>query len=516
MKSKATSKRLGRPSSRRDILLACLSGILMGVTFLNFHLWLLAWVALVPLLLAIKGKGYRTSFWLSYLAGIVFFAVVLHWLCSLVFWVGGVVLLGLLLLVFYLAVYWGLFGLLVSFAREKLGVPVWISGAALWVVLEYVESKLFTGFGWALIGHTQAYNQKMIQWSSVGGVFIVSAIIVFANLMIYSAIVERRRRVLRIVGALATFAFIPLGETFVRPNQTGKSLRVAVVQGNFWQDVMWSPEYSGDSLAVYESLSDEAVRRGAELIVWPESAIPGFLEMDAPVESGVKQYAQRNAVPLLLGAKRAVRAEQTDDWQLYNSAYFISDQGQIADRYDKMHLAPFGEYVPLRNLFPFLNMIVPPMADFSPGDRRTIFNLNGTRFGVLICFETVFPDLARALARDDTDFLITITNVAWYGRSAAAFQDLAMCIFRAVENRMWLVRAANSGISCFIDPSGALNSIVEEEREIVFVRGWSVQNINAGKGFSLYRQIGDVFVLISGVWLAVVIAVGWRRRRSSA
>jgi apolipoprotein N-acyltransferase len=257
-------------------------------------------------------------------------------------------------------------------------------------------------------------------------------------------------------------------------------------------------------------LSDEAVREGAELVIWSESAIPDYFELRPVLREGIKSYVQNRGIHLLLGA---IRAERRMEWKYFNAAYLISDDGEIVDWYDKMHLAPFGEYVPLTRVLPFLKRIIPVLSDLSPGKRRTVFEVNGRKFGVLICFETVFPDLVRASAREDTDFLVTITNTGWFGRSAAASQDLAICVFRAVENRAWLVRAANTGISCFIDPWGRVKSRVGSARDPVFVRGWSMERISAEKRFSLYRHIGDLFVLVSGVWLVVLALVGSRRDR---
>jgi len=512
MKITVRTSRLRETPQARDVGLAGLAGVLMALPFVNFRLWPLAWVALIPLLVALRGKSARSAFGLSYVAGVVFFAIVLHWLCSLVYWVGGIVLVGIILLVLYLALYWGFFGALVRYGATKFGMPVWFTGAALWVLLEYVQSKLFTGFGWALVGYSQAFNPTIVQWASIGGIFLVSGIVVLSNTLIYSVIFEPRRLVRLVVTlVLIVFSFV-IGGMLKSTTGAGKELRVAVVQGNFWQDVFWDPESAGNSLLVYERLSSEAIRDGAELVIWPESAIPGYLELDERLEEELKRYAERRDVHILLGAKRA---EKEPGWRFFNSAYLINADGQIVDWYDKMHLAPFGEYLPLRKVLPFLEKIVPALGDFSPGKRRTVFAVNDVKFGVLICFETVFPDLARALAREDTDFLTTITNVAWYGRSAAAYQDLAICVFRAVENRMWLARAANSGISCFVDPQGKVRSLVLQEGAPVFVRGWSSQVIDAGKRFALYTLVGDLVVAVAAVWLASLVLVARRRSRRS-
>jgi apolipoprotein N-acyltransferase len=228
------------------------------------------------------------------------------------------------------------------------------------------------------------------------------------------------------------------------------------------------------------------------------------------IKEDVERYADFKSVHLLLGA---IRLDETLGRQHFNSAYLINSDGETVDWYDKMHLAPFGEYVPLRNVFPFIARIMPVLSDLSPGKRRTVFNVRGVKFGTLICFETVFPNLVRAMAREDTDFLITITNTAWFGRSAAAFQDLAICVFRAVENRMWLVRSANTGVSCFIDPWGAVKSRVGSAQEPTFVRGWSVEDVGAEKRFSMYRLVGNLFVLLCVAWLAGLGVAGSRRAR---
>jgi len=501
-----------RTSRARDTLLAAISGLLMGLPFVNFRLWPIAWIALVPLLFAIRDKDPRKSFRLCYFAGAVFFGTVLHWLSSLVYWVGGIVLLGTLLLILYLAVYWGLFGLVVSFGRDRFRTPVWLTGATVWILLEYVQSKLFTGFGWALVGYSQVYNYRILQWASVGGVFLVSAIVVLANLLIYSVIFEPRRLVRLIVAILVVGLSLVLGSVLSRPSPSDRTLNVAVVQGNIGQDVFWSPGGSEPSILVHEQLSSRAALEGPKLIIWSEAAVPGYLESVPRLEDEVKRYAKRKGVHLLLGAKREV---ETPERQAFNSAYLISDEGLITGRYDKMHLCPFGEYLPFRRVLPLLEKIAPPLGDFTPGTRRTVFEVNGAKFGVLICFETVFPDLARALAREDADFLTTITNVAWYGRSAAVYQDLAICAFRAVENRMWLVRAANSGVSCFVDPWGGIRSIVHQHGDPVFVRGWSTHNVDLDKRFSLYTVLGDIFVLASALWLVLLVVVGARRGRKT-
>jgi apolipoprotein N-acyltransferase len=287
----------------------------------------------------------------------------------------------------------------------------------------------------------------------------------------------------------------------------GTPLRAAVVQGNIPQDVKWDRTHASQILEAYTRLTRDAGRRGAQLVVWPETSTPFAYAASAPGRAALADLARETRAALLVGSDEAVPGTPP---RYYNAAYLVGPDGQTAGAYRKMHLVPFGEYVPLASLLFFVGPLVESVSSFSAGEVLTTFPVAGHRVSTAICYESVFPEMARAAVFEGSALLTTITNDAWYGWSSAPFQHFEQASVRAVEQGRFLLRAANTGISAVIDPYG--RPVV---RSGLFVEAALVADVRLLAGRTPYATIGDSFAWAS-VLLSVALWAGPRRRRGTA
>ncbi len=495
----------------REIILPVASAVLLAAAFPSTSLWPLAYVGLVPLLLWLRGKDYRKAFWGGMLAGVVFYGITFAWFASLTYWVGGIVLAGVGLLVVLFSLFWGVIAVGKRFFDRWMPAAVVVAVPAMWVVMEYIHNHIFTGFGWGSLGYTQSSNLLVAQLASIGSVYAVTSYIVVINVLLYELVrhVKRPSLALPVAGILIFLGgAVPLwGKGRMQEPDMSSSLRVGVIQPDFSLDVKWSREYSAHMFWTQERLTEFAAADGAKLVVWPESALYGYL-IDKLDEVG--EVVRANNIYLVMGSDHYENTGTgpEEEMRYYNSAFLISPDGQVLGRYDKRHLAPFGEYVPMGRLLSFLGKVVPQISDFSPGRKITLFEFDGKKFAVLICFENSFPHLVRESASLGCDFLIQLTNDGWFGRTAQPKQDLAIAVFRAIENGVTLVRGTNTGISCFIDPWGRVSGVVGASwGETVFVRGFSVERISTVPHDTFYKSHGDMWVLACAILTAVLLGV---------
>ena len=441
---------------RHPFLFATVSAALLRLAYPTFDVWVCAWFGLVPLLAAVAGQKPRPAFLTGFVAGFVFFGLTLYWVVH-------VTLAGAVLLSLYCGLYLGLFGLAYSFAAERLGWLgrcVWT--AAFWVCLEYLRSHAMTGFPWALLAYTQSGNLWAIQIADTIGAYGVSFLLVFVNAALLEVIealtaagLGRRPTVLGrgavLLAVIGTWLGYGADRLYEDPRLSAP-LKVSIIQGNIAQEIKWVPRFSQNIFNKYVLLTQiVGLRDDPDVIIWPETSFPDYLEVgvnDEPLGCLAREIGR----PLLVGAIRL------QDIDYFNSALLYLPSGRLAGLYDKLHLVPFGEYLPGRRQLPFLANVV-PIEDFTRGGRHTVFSLKGERCpliraSVLICFEDIFPDLARAFVGRGADFLINMTNDAWFKDTASPYQHYQASVFRAVENRVYVVRAANTGISCIIDDAG--------------------------------------------------------------
>ncbi|HMB16753.1 MAG TPA: apolipoprotein N-acyltransferase [Pelovirga sp.] len=475
----------------RSLLLAACSGGLLALSFPRPDFYPLAWVALVPLLLVMEKRPFATGF----AAGLAFFAAVLYWLNIVMTTFGGLdpfsSLVAYLLLITYLALFFGAATWLAGRCKKRLGLPVLLSLPVIWVALEFLRGWLLTGFPWALIGYSQQNFSLAIQSADVTGVYGVGLVLVAVNALIAQLILQPKQLFSRwaVVG-VALLLGSHFGYGVWRSGQLSderpEQLQVALIQGNFEQSQKWDPALQQVTIDRYLSLSQQALLDHPDLLIWPEAATPFYLQEPSPLADQVHDLPKRSGVPLLVGTP-AYQVAATGEYHYLNSAFLIGSDGLRRARSDKVHLVPFGEYVPLGPLLSFIDKLVVGVGDFVPGAIVSL-PLGEHQLGVLVCYEVIFPYLARQHVQQGTDLLVNITNDAWFGRSSAPYQHLAMARFRAIENRIWLARSANTGISALMAPSGevVLSGPIFETLQMT-------GKVGLGAVPTFYTRFGDLF-----------------------
>lgn len=499
------------------ILLCLLSAVLLILSFPNFNFWLFAWIGFLPLFLAVQKTTSRfQAFLLAYLTGIVFWTGIIYWLVH-------VTLPGSIILILYLALYFGIFGLIVSsLIRRPSSVVPSLFIPSVWVLLEYLRSHLLTGFPWALLGYSQYLNLPIIQIADITGVWGVSFLIMTVNMAVYSIICrkpspfgeashpvlkEKRKYLLPALLIIVSLIYGYYKLYYLRVTAYSRPLKVCVIQGNIPQEAKWDSRYMESILKRYSSLTVSAAEENPDLIVWPEAASPGILGEDDWVFQEIFSLVRKIKIPLIAGA--VVK----EDEHYYGSALLINSSGSIAGRYDKLHLVPFGEYIPFKKTFPFLEAIV-PIGDIARGKDYTVFQCPAN-FSVLDCFEDTFPELSREFVKHGAKFLVNITNDAWYKKTSAPYQHLQASVFRALENRVYLVRAANTGISGFISPEGKIISLVKNEKgQKLFISGFDTNYIKfLLENYSFYTRFGDIFIAACFLFIFYGIILSVRKAK---
>ena len=508
-----------------------ISGLLLHFAEPPYSFGLLAFIALIPFLRAAnKSRSYKYAAVGGFLSGAAFFFPTLFWLTS-------TTVVGYIALSIYCAIYFSVFALV---AKRTSHILVLV---ACWISLEFIRGVVaFTGFPWVLLSHTQYDFSLFTQILDVVGSYGLSGVIVAINVLAYRAILTRRRVPLLIAMGIVVGICV-YGYARMHYISLQRSQRVAMVQASVPQEMKQALESTYDYKGVFTRYLAESVKvpenAGIDLLVWPETVVlaPYTLNVDPSVlkkeyaegahfaQGALASIAKRHNAYFLLGATSYLPAEHgyvadiatankipDGNWQrAYNSAYLLDPTGRYVDRYDKTHLVPFGEYIPFKALFPFLVDMVGFDASLSPGTRQTIFHLTKadktTRFGVLICYEDTDSELARRLRRNGADFLINISNDAWFGLSELD-QHFVAARYRAIENRAGVIRSGNNGISGLIDPLGRAEVLLDKNA-IGSASGdlWITDNR------ALYTLYGDWPA--AGLSLLVMAGAAWRHTSSA-
>lgn len=519
-----------QPSAIRSVIVAAITGLLYLLCFPDFDLGYLAWAVLIPLHLALaRPAPLRRSFWLGWLAGTLAFAGIMFWVITAMHQYGKVPLAVSVLLMLLLAIYLGLFLALYAIGwvwfKRHLPTLTFLAVPSLWVALEWLRTYLFSGLPWALLGYSQYQWLPVIQIADITGVYGLSFLVVLVNVAVAELILWglSKRQAQRsplpwpalAATVLAMTGALLYGQWRLSVSPEPGSIAVGLVQANIDQAQKWDAAYRQATIDRYARLTVQAAG-GADLVIWPEAATPFLFEREKDYKLEVMDLARANRVPLLFGSP-ALRFYPNGRPYLMNSAYLLSHDGILLGRYDKRHLVPFGEYIPLHSsLLFFLDKLVEGIGDFEAGTQATLLPLPSREaqfsshpsdgkaaFGVVICYEVIFPNLVREFAANGADFMVTITNDAWFGKSAAAYQHFGMVVLRAVENRRAFARAANTGISGFIDPQGRILRASPIFEEAAFTG-----TIPLDRTLTFYTNYGDVFayacVIITGLfaWMA--------------
>jgi apolipoprotein N-acyltransferase len=505
------------PDNRwRRLVYAVASGLLLSASFPSVDATPLAWIGLVPLLLATHGRSPRSAFVLGWVTGMTFFVATCYWIVHTIsHYTPLPLVVCVLLLVAMSAVLACYHGAFVAILRvfERRGLPALWLAPALWVTLEWMRGWFFIGFPWAALGYSQWRFSNLVQIAEVTGVYGVSAVLVLFNVVVAGVLRERGRGVLRVgtplavltilVGVLPAIGAWRRGQLEAMP-PAGR-LVVGVAQGNVPQDRKWDPEYQAETMERYATLTRDAARLHPDLVVWPETAAPFFFQEPTPWRQQLLELVREVRIPLLFGSP-AYRVQDGAIEQL-NRAFLVDADGVERGTYDKIQLVPFGEYVPFRRILFFVPQIVTAVGQIGAGVDPTVFTIPPAKLGTLICYEGIFPELPRRFVDDGAQVLVNITNDAWFGSTSAPWQHLVQESFRAIENRRPMVRAANTGVSAFIDATGHIRW-----QSPLFETLWHVDEVTWPDVQTFYAAYGNVFVWLCAAVTAAFLAVGFTRR----
>ena len=519
-------------------LAAISSGLLCTACFAPLNQNWLCWIALTPLIAAIWFSGEKTrrrwlrNLLLGYIAGIVFFSASFSWLGALGDLYQNFFLHGLsILLSVYLGLYFAFWGWFVGLIKPKdflssgRNLLIAFAGAAAWATHEWIRGWLFSGFGWNGLGVALNRNWPLIQITEFTGVPGLSFTVAFASLIAIALPVRlfaeskiHRMRphfdlTLTMVGLIALFVF---GMHAVQNPAVTTPLRVAAVQANIPQVQKFDSRFTASLFDKFSRLSEIALRTGTppDLLVWPESSMPDPVrDQNSQSNQFIKHFCASIGSDLLLGTL------DFEDERDYNAAVLVSEAGESMQVYRKIHLVPFGEYIPARTSFPLFATVAGSWVpgDFTAGTDYTVFDLTNrqVRVAPLICFEDTVGELVRQFVLRNADLLVDVTNDGWFLQSAGSQQHLANAIFRCVENRRPMVRAANTGVTCFIDQFGRVTQILRDDTGSTFTEGvlTGVVDVPKDRHLTFYAQHGELFVKVCAMVTAVAIIFATIRRK---
>jgi apolipoprotein N-acyltransferase len=512
-----------------------LSGALLVLTFPPYDLGWLAWVGLVPLFYVISGVSPAYAFLLTFAGGVTFFAGVFNW----VFEVSGYRFIHHVILGIYLGTLSGFFGLTFGFISKRRGVTSALFAAPfVWVSLEYARSNMgFMGFPYGWLGYSQHPYPLITQIASITGAYGISFLIATVNAAIAAAILlfvngSKEPRpfshasisrhgvfVMGVAACILTCASLFYGLITVSEPLVGNGIKVSVVQGSIEQEKKWDPKYHNFIMQTYVELTKRTLQDRPALIVWPEASTPKAISLDKRLRAQVKRAAETAGTYLLVGSSshQKFKAGEGQATKFRNSAFLISPEiGAKSQQYDKIHLLPFGEYLPYRETIPWSWIDVPRIGAILPGTEFIVFRCPTFRFSAPICWENIFPQLPRKFVQNGAEFLVNITNEAWFGRSVGPQHYVISSIFRAVENGVYVVRCANTGISCFIDPYGRVVGQVQNERgEGLFVRGVLTETVIPMESNTFYTRYGDWLIWLSFTVLVFFVVFAFLKPKST-
>lgn len=521
----------GQPAGRRALALyAVLTLFSFPHEFPGGHSldlgWLLAWFGPAALILGIAGQTPRRAMGLAFLASLVGHALLFHWFFVVTVRYGGMPSwLGLfspLVPALYVSLFSALFAWLWTRAGSSSRFPI-VVGAILWVAVDWLRGHFLGGFPWATLGYALHLDWPLLGWAKWAGVYALSFFAAAVGIAMARAWQDRGPAGYRSLAYTLFAVAIAHGVgawTSTQDDDATVVIPIAAVQGNIDQGEKWSQARREEIFTSYLELSRQAAQKGARWIVWPETAIPGLIEAEAEFLTAIGGLAREYDLSFIVGgtgvtfdpASRRISA-------FHDSAFLIDSSGRLRDRYDKTHLVPFGEFVPLRDLFGrFFKSLARGLSntDVTAGDAPRPLEIDmmdtenrSLRVGVPICYELLFPDLVRRFSKQGAGVLLAMTNDAWYGRTGAPHQFLAMTALRSAETSLWTVRAANTGVSAIIDSGGRVRESTPLFEEAVIVADVPVA---VGRAPTFYARFGDVF---AGCCVAISILVLGRREREA-
>ena len=505
-------------------LLAVLSAIVQVVNFPLPGVYALSWFAIAPLLVALlraRPAGELEvagsvrlqpatpwqGFLLGYICGIIWYAGTCYWIYDTMRQYGGLsvsmALIALFLFCCYLGLYHGVFGLVVSLlARPHDYRRALVLAPFLWVAMELARTRI-SGFPWNLLGISQVDNVALCRIAGFTGVYGISFEIVLVNVAIAAAfIIPRPKRGMMFAAALAAAAVLQSGRLIEAPPVKADHAAL-LVQQNIPVAADWTPAQLEQTLRELTEVSINSATRNVgtktDLIVWPESPAP-FFTNDSNFRAVVSDMARKTGAWIVVGAIGSNATHPNDEGPLFNSAALVNPQGDWTARYDKVHLVPFGEYLPFPSLFSFAGGLTKEVGQFERGKSRQALNAGGERLGIFICYESIFPDEVRRSANLGAHVFVNISNDGWYGDSGAYAQHLNQTRMRAIENDRWLLSATDTGVTAAIDPWGRLAARIPRKERSALVAPYALNSAT-----TFYTRHGDWFAFVCAIILIAAL-----------
>jgi len=481
-----------------------LSGGVLALAFPRMHWDGVAWLAVAPLLVVALLSGPRAAFFWTWLGASAFFLGLLQWLNYTFMTFSAIPFpltwLPTLALALYCALWVALAMTVVSWVATRWPGVALLIAPFVWVAAEWGRGHLFGGFPWGLLGYTQYAQLPVIQIAEFGGVYAVSFVVLAVNAALAGVALLPWRAALTgaALGAVLLGFTLGFGLWTLRTPPAGPEVRVAAMQPSIEQPLKFDPDHAETTLGIYLALSRRAASMNPDLLVWPETATPTPLARDPGLLTLLQGLAATIRAPLVVGS---IDVEGQNPVVLRNSAFMLTERG-VVGRYDKMQLVPFGEYVPLSGLIGFVRGWAEFISELERGTTTVVFPGPPAPFGVVICYEGIFPELVRDFAKNGARLIVNITNDAWFGRTSGPLQHLAMYPLRAVEHRTSVVRVANTGVSAFIAPTGQIT-----QRIPLYERDIATAPVTLRTRTTLYTRFGDwlpyLALLVTGGALAV-------------
>ncbi len=511
----------------RKISLAILSGALLFLAFPPASIFPLAFVAFAPLLWSLEGRTLKQSFLLGWASGAFFYILLLHWIVfnpAVEPWVRPLLYSGLILIGLFQGLFWAAPAAAARWLSNRSRLPIWISFPSIFVIFDWLRGQGLLGFTWGSPGYALARWTEAIQMASVGGLYLVTWWTVLASGLTFWAVIsiiskssgnaciKRRIGLMRISILLAVLILppsigLPVKRNIERLEALAPKFTAALIQGNIEQGLRWDREFQQYNWDLYRRLTLEAAGRSPDLAVWPETAMPFYLRYEDRFFSEMLNLVNGAGVPVLTGVPDVKTDYKTGRQDYHNSAFlFLPGRGLTAD-YAKAHLVPFGERFPLKDKIPGLRHVNFGEGEWTPGADTVILDHPRARISCLICFESIFPAIARRQAARGSKLFVNITNDGWFGRSGAARQHAEMSVFRAVEQRRSVARCANSGVSMFVTPSGRIH-----QPTALYVQATIIQSLPLLDVRTLYGRLGDRVVALILAVLAPFLAMALVRR----
>lgn len=484
-----------------------LSGVLVWLSFPAPGMFYLAWIALVPLFHALFSRPLKNAPWIGLIGGFTASAGLVYWIYPTVHQgtgsaVVGIACLGALAL--YMALYVALWSVLVRFVwTDEGGVFMPLGAAALWTGTEFLRSYVLNGFTWGFLGYSQTPFLPLVQIAELSGVYGLSFLVVLVNACIYRGL--RNRHLAYPLVAVGIVALLAAGgERLGRADTPAakEPVKVAVLQGNIDQYKKWDMQFRDEIRAVYDSLARSAAAEKPDMIIWPETSVPGWMPGDGETMSWVSDLVRRTATYNIVGT-----AFMGNDGRQYNASVLMTPRGEIAGVHKKTRLVAFGEFIPFRSVIGKYVNALNETGDLAPGEKPEVLTADGIGWGANICSENFFGDVTRRSVNNGADIIVNQTNDGWYGDTAQPAQHFAMNIVRAVETRRPIVVCANTGISAVVGPDGRVTKALP-----LFKPGYSLAQVYPSKTTTVYVRYGDLFAGACCAFGLLALGVAMRRR----